>query len=247
MQKRLIALAILAASASVSSQADIVGATAGAYMWKQSWDGDVKAGSQSIDMNDDLGYDDETGKSFYVALEHPVPVLPNIRLQHTALDISETNTLNRSFTFDGKGYVATNTVDSTTDLSHTDGTFYYEILDNWVNLDVGLTVRMFDGEVRIKNQTTGDEGSIEIDAPLPMAYVNARFELPLTGFYASALGNVIAYGDNKVTDMTLALGYELGILGLELGYRNFDVQLEDDNEEANVTVDGYFLGVVIDI
>ncbi len=39
MQKGLIALAILAASASVSSQADIVGATAGAYMWKQSWDG----------------------------------------------------------------------------------------------------------------------------------------------------------------------------------------------------------------
>ncbi|WP_414729237.1 TIGR04219 family outer membrane beta-barrel protein [Zhongshania aliphaticivorans] len=245
MQKRLIALAILAASASVSSQADIVGATAGAYMWKQSWDGDVKAGSDSIDMNDDLGYDDETGKSFYVALEHPVPVLPNIRLQSTDLDISEKGTLTKPYTFDGKVYTVGEEVQSTTDLSHIDGTFYYEILDNWVNLDVGLTVRMFDGEVSIKGAS--GEGAIEIDAPIPMAYVNARFELPLTGLYASALGNVIAYGDNKVTDMTLALGYELGILGLELGYRNFDVQLEDDNEEANVTVDGYFLGLVIDI
>ena len=245
MQKRLIALAILAASASVSSQADIVGATAGAYMWKQSWDGDVKAGSDSIDMNDDLGYDDETGKSFYVALEHPVPVLPNIRLQSTDLDISEKGTLTKPYTFVGKVYTVGEEVQSTTDLSHIDGTFYYEILDNWVNLDAGLTVRMFDGEVSIKGAS--GEGAIEIDAPIPMAYVNARFELPLTGLYASALGNVIAYGDNKVTDMTLALGYELGILGLELGYRNFDVQLEDDNEEANVTVDGYFLGVVIDI
>ncbi|AMO67146.1 MAG: outer membrane protein [Zhongshania aliphaticivorans] len=245
MQKRLIALAILAASASVSSQADIVGATAGAYMWKQSWDGDVKAGSDSIDMNDDLGYDDETGKSFYVALEHPVPILPNIRLQSTDLDISEKGTLTKPYTFDGKVYTVGEEVQSTTDLSHIDGTFYYEILDNWVNLDVGLTVRMFDGEVSIKGAS--GEGAIEIDAPIPMAYVNARFELPLTGLYASALGNVIAYGDNKVTDMTLALGYELGILGLELGYRNFDVQLEDDNEEANVTVDGYFLGLVIDI
>jgi len=245
MQKRLIALAILAASVSVSSQADIIGATAGAYMWKQSWEGDVKAGSQSIDMNDDLGYDDETGKSFYVALEHPVPVLPNIRLQHTSLDISEKGTLTKPYTFDGKGYLVGEEVDSTTDLTHTDGTFYYEILDNWVNLDVGLTVRMFDGEVSIRG--TSGEGSIEIDAPIPMAYVNARFELPLTGLYASGLGNVIAYGDNKVTDMTLALGYELGVLGLEIGYRNFDVQLEDDNEEANVTVDGYFIGLVLDI
>ncbi|MEX1663851.1 TIGR04219 family outer membrane beta-barrel protein [Zhongshania arctica] len=245
MQKRLIALAILAASASVATQADIVGATAGAYIWKQSWDGNVKAGSDSIDMNDDLGYDDETGKSFFVALEHPVPLLPNIRLQRTDLDISETNQLSRTFTFDGTVYTSTDTVDSTTDLSHTDATLYYEILDNWVNLDVGITVRAFDGEVRLS--TTGREGSVDIDVPVPMAYVNARFDLPLTGLYASALANVISYGDNSISDITLGLGYEFGIVGLELGYRNFDVDLEDDDEEAKVTVDGYFLGVVIDI
>jgi outer membrane protein len=245
MQKRLIALAILAASASITTQADIIGASAGAYMWKQSWDGDVKAGSQSVSMNDDLGYDDETGKSFYVALEHPIPVLPNIRLQRTDLDITETGTLSKSFTFDGKPYVQSENVNSTTDLTHTDATLYYEILDNWVNLDVGLTVRMFDGEVSIKG--TSGEGSIDIDAPVPMAYVNARFDLPLTGLYATALANVISYGDNSVTDMSVGLGYEFGVIGLELGYRNFDVDLEDDDEEAKVTVDGYFLGVVIDI
>lgn len=245
MQKRLIALAILAASAPVATQADIVGATAGAYMWKQSWDGDVKAGSQSVDMNDDLGYDDETGKSFFVALEHPVPLLPNIRLQRTDLDISERGTLSKPFIFDGKPYALGESVDSTTDLTHTDATLYYEILDNWVNLDIGLTVRAFDGEVSIKG--TSGEGSIEIDAPVPMAYVNARFDLPLTGLYASALGNVISYGDNSISDISLGLGYEFGVIGIELGYRNFDVNLEDDDEEANVTVDGYFLGVVIDI
>jgi outer membrane protein len=245
MQKRLIALTILAASASVATQADIVGATAGAYIWKQSWDGDVKAGSDSIDMNDDLGYDDESGKSFYVALEHPIPLLPNIRLQRSDLEITETGTLSKDFLFDGNSYSQGDTVNSTTDLTHTDATLYYEILDNWVNIDVGLTVRMFDGEVSIRDASR--EGSIEIDAPVPMAYVNARLELPLTGFYASGLGNVIAFGDNKITDMTLAVGYELGILGLEIGYRNFDVQLEDDNEEANVTVDGYFIGLVLDI
>ncbi|MFT6592843.1 MAG: outer membrane protein, partial [Zhongshania sp.] len=233
MQKRLIALAILAASASVATQADIVGASAGAYMWKQSWDGDVKAGSQSVDMNKDLGYDDETGKSFYVALEHPVPVLPNIRLQRTDLDISETNQISRDFSFDGKDYTAGESVNSTTDLTHTDATLYYEILDNWVNLDVGLTVRMFDGEVRLA--AAGRDGSIELDAPVPMGYINARFDLPLTGLYASALANVISYGDNKITDISLGLGYEFGVVGLELGYRNFDVDLEDDDEEASVT------------
>ncbi|CAA0114879.1 Uncharacterised protein [Zhongshania aliphaticivorans] len=245
MQKRLLAVAVIAACASINTQADIIGATAGAYMWKQSWEGNVQSGSDSVDMNDDLGYDDETGKSFFVAFEHPVPVLPNIRLQRTDLDISESNQLSRTFTFDDDVYTAADTVDSTTDLSHTDATLYYEILDNWVNLDVGLTVRVFDGEVRLAS--TGREGSIELDAPVPMAYVNARFDLPLTGLYASALGNIISYGDNAVTDMTVGLGYEFGIIGLELGYRNFDVDLEDDDDEASLTVDGYYFGVVIDI
>lgn len=245
MQKQFLATALLTIGLAASAQADVIGATAGAYIWKQSWEGDVQAGSSSIDANNDLGYDDETGKSFYIAIEHPLPVIPNLRLQKTDLDISETATLNRDIEFAGKSYTTGSSLNSTTDLSHTDATLYYEILDNWVNLDIGLTVRVFDGEVRL--ESGGDVGQIDLDAPLPMLYANARFELPLTGLYASGVANVIGIGDNKVTDMTMALGYELGVVGLELGYRNFDVSLEDNKEEANITVDGYFISVVFDI
>ena len=178
------------AGAASVTQADIIGASAGAYYWKQSWDGDVQSGPDSIDTKKDLGYDEDNGNSIYVALEHPVPVLPNIRLQRTDIEISESNQLSRNFTFEGDTYTVADTVDSTTDLTHTDATFYYELLDNWVNLDLGLTVRMFDGEVRLA--TTGREGSIELDAPVPMLYANARFNLPLTGLYAQAVGNVIS-------------------------------------------------------
>ena len=244
INKQLLAATMLATFAA-GTQADIIGATAGAYQWKQSWEGDVQSGPDAIDMNDDLGYDDENGTSIYVALEHPIPVLPNIRLQRTDLDISERNNLSRTFTFEGDVYTAADTVNSTTDLTHTDATLYYEVLDNWVNLDVGLTVRMFDGEVRLA--TTGREGSIELDAPVPMLYGNARFNLPLTGLYAQAVGNVISFGDNSVTDMAVGLGYEVAIVSLEVGYRNFDVSLEDDDEEASVTVDGIYFGVNIDI
>ncbi|WP_372860987.1 TIGR04219 family outer membrane beta-barrel protein [Spongiibacter sp.] len=244
MNKNILAIAVLAATA-VSAQADVVGASAGVYQWKQNWEGDIKSGGDEIDLNDDLGYDDDNGNSFYVALEHPIPVLPNIRLQRTDIEISERSTLERSFTYDGKVYVATEDVDSTTDLGHTDATLYYEILDNWVNLDVGLTIRMFDGEASIKG--TSGEGSVDLDAPVPMLYGNARFNLPLTGLYAQAIGNVISVGDNSVTDMTVGLGYEVAIVSLEVGYRSFDVSLEDDDDEANVTVDGIYFGLNIDI
>lgn len=242
--KNLLTAALLT-SMSIGAHADIIGASAGAYKWKQSWEGDVQSGADKIDMNEDLGYDDENGTSVYVAFEHPIPVLPNVRLQRTDLEISERNQLSRSFEFEGDIYTAADTVESTTDLTHTDATFYYEVLDNWVNLDVGLTVRMFDGEIRLA--TTGREGSVELDAPVPMLYGNARFNLPFSGLYAQAVGNVISFGDNSVTDMAVGLGYEVAVVSLELGYRNFDVSLEDDDEEANITVDGLYFGVNIDI
>lgn len=247
MKKELLAATILTVVAG-AAQADIIGLTGGAYVWKQSWDGDVRSGpstNDQISLKNDLGYDDETGNSFFVALEHPIPLLPNIRLQRTELEISEQSTLSKNFTFEGKSYQANNPVDSTTDLSHTDATFYYEILDNWVNLDVGFSVRVFDGEVRLKS--SGFEESLDLDAPLPMAYANARFNLPFSGLYASAVGNIIAYDGNSVTDITMGIGYEIGIAAIELNYRNFDVDLEDGDEEAGITVDGIYLGVVIDL
>lgn len=247
MKKSLLAVAILATASGIA-QADIIGLTGGAYVWKQSWDGDVRSGpsaNDEISVQDDLGYDDDTGSSFFIAIEHPVPLIPNIRLQRSEMEISEKATLSRTFSFEGKTYTAGDDIDSTTDLSHTDATFYYEILDNWVNLDIGFSVRVFDGEVRLK--TNSFDESLDLDAPLPMAYANARFDLPFSGLYAAAVGNVIAFDGNSVTDITMGVGYEIGIAAIELNYRNFDVSLEDDDEEAGITVDGVFLGVVIDI
>ena len=60
MKKQLLAMAVLAGAASVT-QADIIGASAGAYYWKQSWDGDVQSGPDSIDTKKDLGYDEDNG------------------------------------------------------------------------------------------------------------------------------------------------------------------------------------------
>ncbi len=244
MQKKLIALCLTGLAASVT-QADILGATAGVQHWNQSWEGAVQSGSDQVDVQDDLGYDEDTGSSFYVALEHPLPLLPNIRLQRTSLEMSETSTLSRSFTYDGQVYVANDTVDSTVDLSHTDATFYYEILDNWVNLDVGFSIRLFDGEANIDSTTAS--GSVDLDAPVPMLYANARFDLPFTGMYAQAVGNMLSVGDNSITDMSVGIGYEIAVVSIEAGYRSFDLTLEDDEEEADITVDGLYVGINIDI
>ncbi|MBD2860016.1 TIGR04219 family outer membrane beta-barrel protein [Spongiibacter sp. KMU-158] len=245
MHKKLIALCVAGLAAS-ATQADIVGATAGVQHWNQSWDGFVQSSSSAndrIDVNDDLKYDEETGISYYVALEHPIPVLPNLRIQRTEIEVSERGTVNA--TFDNQPFASD--VDSTTDLTHTDFTMYYELLDNWVNLDVGLSVRLFDGEITIKDTSGSQEGSVDVDVPVPMLYANARFDLPFSGFYAQAVGNMLSVGDNSITDMSVGIGFEATIFSLEAGYRSFDLKLEDDEDEADLTIDGLYVGVNIDI
>ena len=97
MNKKLIAASLLAA-APLASQADILGAHAGAYVWQQKWSGDVRANGDSLDVERDLGYDDDSGSSFYVALEHPIIFIPELRLQRTELEISERNDFQRRST-----------------------------------------------------------------------------------------------------------------------------------------------------
>ncbi len=243
MKKKL--LTALALALPVTAQADIIGLTAGAYSWQQNWEGKVQSGSDSIDLEDDFGYDDDRGNSLYVAFEHPIPLLPNIRVQNTDIEISETNTLTRTVNFEGKDYSASETVDSQTDLSHTDVTLYYELLDNWISLDLGLTGRIFDGSVEVNGSSSGS-ADFDLDFTLPMLFASARFDLPLTGLYALGEANAIGYSGDTITDMSVALGYEIAVVGVELGYRSFDIDYEDDDEIVDISVDGYFLGVKVD-
>lgn len=236
-----LSLALLSGLSASTAMADALGVRAGAYGWHPDYDGTVKSGGESVDLKNDLGYTDANSNVFFIALEHPIPLLPNILLQHTQLDSSATNQLSRSFTFDDVTYNTTDTVNSDLDLSHTDATLYYEVLDNWVQLDLGLTIRYFDGGVKIRSVDTGENSKYDLTGPIPMLYASARFDLPLGGLYVAVDGNGIDYSGNSLIDYRAMLGYETKIgLGAEVGVRNFHLRYEDGNDKADVTANGLF-------
>lgn len=237
---------LLAAAFAVAAgaQADAIGVRFGAYAWQPDYDGTVKSGGEQVDVNNDLGLDDDDASVFFIAIEHPVPLLPNVLIQRTQLDTKATQRLTRTFTFDDVTYTASDTVKTDLDLSHTDATFYYEILDNWAELDIGLTVRAFDDGVKLTATNAAKTSSADIDAVLPMLYVAAKFNLPLTGVYVAVNGNGVGYSGDTLLDYRAALGYESPIgLGAEVGVRNFDLNYEDGDDEADVTVRGGYASV----
>ena len=75
--KRVLLAASLAMTASTSAIADtVLGLYLGAEGWNMSADGGFANNSDLQQFN----FDDETQGSFYVALEHPVPLIPNIKV-----------------------------------------------------------------------------------------------------------------------------------------------------------------------
>lgn len=243
--QRIIPVLLAAGMLPGLAQADtVLGWRVGANAWQQQYEGDVQSGPSVVDLEDDLGYDDETGYSIYAALEHPLPLVPNIMLQRTEMDVDARGNVD-GFVFDGIVY--SGEVRSNLELTHTDATLYYEVLDNWVNLDLGITGRVFDNGVEITDVTTGITGSLDIDYVIPLLYGQARFDLPLTGLSVGVEGNAISYDDDTLYDVKVNLAYEFAFgLGIETGYRAFDLEYDDDDEFADVTIDGIYAGFVWD-
>jgi len=229
----------------VNVQADILRVEVGVNAWQQDYEGRVQDGADSLSLQGTLGYGDDNGANAYFVLEHPVPLLPNIRLQRAELESAAVKALGASVEFDGEVYQVGSDVSSALDLSHTDATLYYEVLDNVVSLDLGLTVRKFDGGIRLS--AAGVSSGEDLDDVVPLAYVGARIDLPFTGLYAAADVNALSAGDVSLVDYEASLGLELNMgLGLKLGYRSFDLDYEDDaDEKADVQVSGLFVGAFL--
>lgn len=249
MKKIALAAALIAAPHMASADT-ILGLYAGAGIWNASIDGTVGTGEDPITA-DELGINSSQNTFFYAALEHPIPVIPNIRIAHTGLVLDGQAIVSREFSIDENTFQADADTATELDLTHTDFTLYYELLDNWVTMDVGLTARQLDGYARVEGTVTGDSGdeevteTVDLNVVIPMLYARAQFDLPFTGFHAGGAVNYIGYEENTFSDIDVYLGYTTAALGLDmgvdLGYRKMSVEVDDDEDlTTDVAVDGIY-------
>ena len=196
----------------------VFGIYAGAGSWQQGFSGDITSGITQIDIEDDLALEDENNNIFYLALEHGVPVLPNLRLQHAKIAVSGNNDLIRTIEFNGSVFDVADTVATNMELNQTDLVLYYEVLDNVISLDIGVAVRPI--------------------AVLPLLYAKVRADLPLTGLWVGAEVQGLGYNTSSLVDANAQIGWESRIgLGVEGGWRTYRLDLEDLDDFNNVSLD----------
>jgi len=238
--KKLIILFLGLMSAN-TLMADVLGFSVGANYWNYDMDGKVRS---PLAENNYIAIDyrDNNDVNFYVSFEHPIPFLPNVKLQQN--NIQSTGVIAISDPGYMNGLVVN--VLGDIDLSHTDVLLYYEVLDNWVNLDIGMSAKYFDGYTRFNYETLIDDES-DFDDWIPMLYAKAQLDLPLTGLSAAATVEALSFDSNKVSDVDVALLYQHTTgLGVSLGYRTLDVDLKNVNSfKSDLKVDGFYLGGMI--
>jgi outer membrane protein len=243
MLKRLIAvtgvLAALLLTTAAARANTFVGLQIGVGTWQQSLSGDVASGAEDVDLERDLDLGREWNNLFYAALEHPLPLLPNVRVEHARISADGRNALTREFTFRGETFAVSDDVVSDVSLTQTDLVLYYEVLDNVVSLDLGLAARWVDGEVDIVSATTAT--SADFDGVLPLLYGRARVDLPFTGLWAGAQAMGLAYDGHRLFDAGIQVGWTSPPgLGVELGWRTLRLKIDDidDIDGADIDVSG---------
>lgn len=243
--KKLTLLAAIAATAAPLAHPDtVLGVYAGFGSWDATYDG--QAGDPSITLKD-LGVKDHKNGYYYIALEHPIPFVPNIRLAHTDISSKQTAVISKTFTIDGTAFTANDTISSEFNLTHTDATLYYEILDNWINLDLGLTGRKLDGFVYAHSAKENKSKKVNLDQTLPMLYGKIQFDLPFSGLSAGLEGNYVNYQGDTISDYSAKISYLFDSvldIGIEAGYRKFSLTVKDDDLHAEVNLKGPFAAVI---
>lgn len=212
-------LAAIACSATLfasQSHADFLGFEVGAAAWANNMDVTAQGSNKTTELPNTVN------GGFYASFEHPVPMIPNVRIN---VD-----------TIENEGKVSQQK--AITDTSFIDALLYWEVLDTIAEIDLGIGARMYDGK-------SGSKVNPEsFDATLGVAFAKAQVNVPITGLSVGA-NVMIGQGssDNKATDARGFVRWEsvLG-LGLEGGYRILNQELEiTNNNVATIDLDGAYL------
>ncbi|WP_066965630.1 TIGR04219 family outer membrane beta-barrel protein [Microbulbifer sp. Q7] len=241
MKKITLALCATLASASVSADT-ILGFDATAGVWQPSYTGAVGVDDFNVD---EFALAEDNVTFIQAALEHPIPVIPNILVAHSKVETNGAAMLTREVTFGDKTFEVGSDINADMNLTHTDATLYYEILDNWVNLDLGLTARMYSGEMSVTSDLQSED--IELTGVLPMVYGVARFDLPFTGWSIIAQGNGTSYKGDRHTDLTAKVRWDFVPaldFAIEAGYRAMTLDVQElDAFQSDLEIKGPYVGL----
>jgi len=238
--KKMLLAATFSAFFTFTAQADTVGLYLGGQIWQSEASGVFGEKNILIDSN----LKKEQQSNYFVAVEHPFPLLPNVRISSMTLDTTgKTTSTQESFSFDDEIFHIDVDVDVDVDasfnVSYVDYTLYYQLFDNGLfSFDFGVTARDFDGAVTETETTitvtTSDDGGLDAE------------EHPEHGHIVTETTKTVTASNIKANDIVpmlyVATNISLPLTGLSV-FAQGDFLLIDDHSHYDYQV-GLSYGLV---
>jgi len=226
--------------------ADTIGGEASIGFSSHTLEGSAKYNTlNNVDIVDTFNLSDNQDIFLKAYIEHPFPLFPNIKLGYT------------SFSYDSSSFVSsfswgdirnfTGKIDNSLSLTYTDATLYYELLDNWTEIDTGFTFRYIKGDMHVISSINDD--AISYTTLIPMLYGKARFNIPSTDISFQAELNLVSFSGLTTYDYELSARYSFAMgLGIEAGYKTFHLDSNDlvDGLETNIDISGPYISAIWD-
>ena len=225
MRANILTSLLLGFGLSTFSHADVIGVKADLSYWN--FDG------YSQDNNFKHELDRQGTAQLSVAVEHPLPLLPNAKIRYVNLDSNSEQSS------------PANAADI--ELNNIDYILYYELLDTVVHADIGAGLNNLDGTVR--NLNAGALNQYDLDEYSPLLYATVGVKLPFTGMSAEAEAIYTHGSDSKKTDVQAELQYDfidnlLVDVGAKVGYRMMQVDFEQDQRpDLRLEFKGPYIGL----
>lgn len=161
-----------------------------------------------------------------LAIEHDVPLVPNVMIRHADINQNASNSQ----------------INSDVNVGITDLVLSYDVLDHNVNTDLGVAIKRVDGQLNYNG------GETDISKTIPMIYASVGAKLPITGVSANVQALATKYNNVQGVDVQAEVKYNvveklLYDVGAKIGYRMLDLRLDEKGKEQKLRFQGPFLGI----
>jgi len=212
--------------------------------------------STSADLEETLHWNDNEDLFLKAYMEHPLPLLPNVKVAFTKLSHNGQGEVGNDFVWGGIYIPTLGTIENTFDIKKYDLTLYYELLDNWAEADVGVTLGYLNGDIAMTAlsgfsmlpQLSHTE-STHFSLFMPTLYGKTRFTIPTTEISLQLEGDLFSYDNTTFYNYEVSARYTFTMgLGIEAGYKALHLESKDLADGLVVDMDfrGPYAAVVWD-
>ena len=250
--KKILTALTCAGLMATAANADFGRVEMGVGAWNQTPSGEIsytESGGTGSDKSDET---QETQPYVWALIKHPIPIVPNFRLEYVGLEnVGKATGTFKEFTASGGK--------TSLKMTQFDVIPYYNILDNtaWITLDLGLDLKV----TEIKYQADGvvipgvadTSYSDSTTVVIPLVYLRGRVEIPSTNIGLEADVKYVSYNSNTIYDARAKVDYTLDFVpvvqpAIEVGYRVQKIKLEDDgagSAKADLDFAGIYAGLML--